>query len=76
VAAEERGTLGISWRKWRREIHPSEDLIPSITHLLVMEKGRVIDKGRKEKILGKKSLADILGDLSRSPSRPHPAPIS
>jgi hypothetical protein len=47
VAAEERGTLGISWRKWRREIHPPEDLIPSVTHVLLMEEGRIIAREKR-----------------------------
>lgn len=51
--------------------HHPEDLIPAITHLLVMEKGRILDKGRKEKILGKKSLSALYGDLSQSPFPEH-----
>ncbi len=47
--------------------HHPEDLIPSITHLLVMEDGRILDKGRKEKILRGKSLSALFGDLSQPP---------
>jgi molybdate transport system ATP-binding protein len=47
--------------------HHPEDLIPSITHLLVMEDGRILVKGRKERVLRKKSLSALFGDLSRSP---------
>ncbi len=47
--------------------HHPEDLIPSITHLMVMEKGRILDRGKKEERLRKGSTSTVFGDLSRSP---------
>jgi iron complex transport system ATP-binding protein len=36
--------------------HHPEDLIPSITHILLMDGGRVVAGGRKETITGKSNL--------------------
>jgi molybdate transport system ATP-binding protein len=48
--------------------HHPEDLIPSITHLLLMDGGRIIAAGRKEDMLRKKKIREIFGDLAELPS--------
>ncbi|MCL5023515.1 MAG: ATP-binding cassette domain-containing protein [Nitrospirae bacterium] len=45
--------------------HHPEDLIPSVTHVLVMDEGRIIAGGRKEKVLGMKDVSALFGDLHR-----------
>jgi molybdate transport system ATP-binding protein len=49
--------------------HHPEDLIPSITHLLVVEGGKILRKGRREKIIRDGSLSTLFAGLGPSPFR-------
>lgn len=54
--------------------HHPEDLIPFITHIVLMDGGRIVAAGRREAITGKDNLLELPGDLDRPPVSPAGAP--
>ena len=44
--------------------HHLEDLVPSVSHILLMDEGRVIARGKREVILRKRNLSALFGNVT------------